>query len=170
MSSRPFRLACWLSISLLSVGLDYLLGPNIQFPFLYLVPVALSAWFDGLWISLALALVLPAARFYLMSQWDFPLGIDTAVINAAIRVVVLSCLALAVDRIARQTRLLAREVRALEGLLPICAHCKKIRDEEERWQPIERYITQRSEAEFTHSICPECAERHFGFVARKDPV
>ena len=51
-----------------------------------------------------------------------------------------------------------RNVRQLSGLLPICAVCKKIRDDEEEWQPIEAYIDQRSEASFTHSYCPTCAE------------
>ena len=49
----------------------------------------------------------------------------------------------------------------LSGLLPICAHCKKIRDDKGYWNRIENYIRDRSEAEFTHGICPECAERHF---------
>ena len=49
------------------------------------------------------------------------------------------------------------EVKRLSGLLPICASCKKIRNEEGRWQPIEVYIHEHSEADFSHSICPECA-------------
>jgi uncharacterized PurR-regulated membrane protein YhhQ (DUF165 family) len=49
------------------------------------------------------------------------------------------------------------EVKTLRGFLPICAHCKKIRDDEGYWQQIEMYIQQRSEAKFSHGICPECA-------------
>jgi len=48
------------------------------------------------------------------------------------------------------------EVKRLSGLLPICASCKKIRDERDNWQPIEDYIHSHSEADFSHSICPEC--------------
>ena len=51
------------------------------------------------------------------------------------------------------------ELRTLRGLLPICSSCKKIRDDQGRWNELETYIKQRSAAEFTHSICPECAER-----------
>lgn len=47
----------------------------------------------------------------------------------------------------------------LEGLLSICANCKKIRDEKGNWRQIESYICERSEAEFSHSVCPECAEK-----------
>ena len=48
------------------------------------------------------------------------------------------------------------EVKKLSGLLPICASCKKIRDQQDSWQPIEEYIHAHSEADFSHSICPEC--------------
>ncbi|OPY03036.1 MAG: PAS fold protein [Syntrophorhabdus sp. PtaB.Bin047] len=52
-------------------------------------------------------------------------------------------------------------VRTLSGLLPICSSCKKIRDDEGRWQPLEDYIRDHSEAEFTHTICPECAKKTY---------
>jgi hypothetical protein len=48
---------------------------------------------------------------------------------------------------------------SLQGLLPICSACKKIRDEKGQWNQIESYIRSRSEADFTHGICPECARR-----------
>lgn len=51
------------------------------------------------------------------------------------------------------------EVKALRGLLPICSHCKKIRDDQGYWNQIEGYIASHSEAQFTHSICPECAHQ-----------
>ena len=50
------------------------------------------------------------------------------------------------------------EVKQLSGLLPICANCKNIRDDKGCWKHIENYIQEHSEAEFTHSICPDCAE------------
>ena len=49
------------------------------------------------------------------------------------------------------------QVKRLSGLLPICASCKKIRDEQGDWEQIEDYIATHSEADFSHSICPECA-------------
>jgi HAMP domain-containing protein len=51
------------------------------------------------------------------------------------------------------------EVKALKGLLPICASCKNIRDDRGYWSQIETYISSHSEAEFSHSICPECAKK-----------
>ena len=50
------------------------------------------------------------------------------------------------------------EVKTLSGLLPICANCKKIRDDKGYWNQIEAYILDHSEADFSHSICPECAK------------
>ena len=54
-----------------------------------------------------------------------------------------------------------REVKTLSGLLPICSSCKKIRDEQGEWVRVEKYISTRSEAEFSHSICPECRDRMY---------
>jgi hypothetical protein len=51
------------------------------------------------------------------------------------------------------------EVKTLSGLLPICANCKKIRDDRGYWLQVERYIQEHSEAEFTHGLCPDCAQQ-----------
>jgi len=51
------------------------------------------------------------------------------------------------------------QVKKLSGFLPICAACKKIRDDKGYWQQIEAYIRDHSEAEFSHSICPDCSRR-----------
>jgi energy-coupling factor transporter transmembrane protein EcfT len=50
-----------------------------------------------------------------------------------------------------------KEVKNLEGLLPICSSCHKIRSTDNQWNVLEKYITDRTEATFTHSLCPECA-------------
>ncbi|MBU4388645.1 MAG: response regulator [Proteobacteria bacterium] len=51
------------------------------------------------------------------------------------------------------------EIKTLRGILPICANCKKIRDDKGYWNQIESYIHKHSEAEFTHGICPECMKK-----------
>jgi DNA-binding response OmpR family regulator len=50
-------------------------------------------------------------------------------------------------------------VKRLQGLLPICSYCKMVRNEENYWEQVERYITTRSDLELTHSVCPKCLER-----------
>lgn len=62
------------------------------------------------------------------------------------------------DRVHALEEALAR-VKQLHGLLPICSYCKKIRDDQNYWQQVENYISQHSEAQFSHSICPDCYER-----------
>src|ERR1041385_3167014 len=57
-------------------------------------------------------------------------------------------------------------VRQLQGLLPICVHCKKIRDDQNYWHQVETYISARSAAESTHSICPACFESQ---IKKLDP-
>ena len=54
-----------------------------------------------------------------------------------------------------------KEIKALSGLLPICASCKKIRDDKGYWNQIESYIQKHSGAQFSHGICPDCAQKIF---------
>jgi len=67
----------------------------------------------------------------------------------------------ALKALERSLEAALREVRTLRGLLPICAHCKRIREETDVWTPIEAYVQRRTDAEFTHGICPACMDRHY---------
>lgn len=51
------------------------------------------------------------------------------------------------------------QVKTLEGLIPICSYCKNVRNEEDYWERVEQYLTSRSEARFSHGICPSCLAR-----------
>jgi len=53
------------------------------------------------------------------------------------------------------------EVRELKGLLPLCAGCKKVRDDDGYWQQVEVYIRNHTRAEITHSLCPTCVKLHY---------
>ncbi len=63
-------------------------------------------------------------------------------------------------RVAERILNLQQEVKQLEGLLPICSYCKKIKDDEQKWQQMESYISRRTEANFSHGICPDCYHKH----------
>jgi sigma-B regulation protein RsbU (phosphoserine phosphatase) len=63
------------------------------------------------------------------------------------------------DRVAELEHALAH-VTALQGLLPICMYCKKIRNDQNYWTQVETYIADHSEARFSHGICPECRAKH----------
>ncbi|MCK4980213.1 MAG: hypothetical protein KAS62_07445, partial [Candidatus Delongbacteria bacterium] len=60
-----------------------------------------------------------------------------------------------------------KELKVLDGLLPICSYCKKIRDDDGKWDPLETYIDKKSEAKLSHSICPDCAKEHYGNILEK---
>lgn len=62
------------------------------------------------------------------------------------------------DKYREQLRDALHHIHTLSGLLPICASCKNIRDENNEWQPVEAYVSGRTDAEFTHSVCPSCRE------------
>jgi PAS domain S-box-containing protein len=54
------------------------------------------------------------------------------------------------------------QVKTLSGFIPICGHCKKIRDDKGFWESVEKYVGQRSEAQFSHGVCPDCAKKFYG--------
>ena len=64
------------------------------------------------------------------------------------------------DRIHELSDALA-QVKTLQGLIPICMHCHRIRTDSDSWQKIEHYISAHSDAHFTHGVCPKCLEAHY---------
>ncbi|MBM4309479.1 MAG: response regulator [Deltaproteobacteria bacterium] len=54
-----------------------------------------------------------------------------------------------------------KHIRRLQGILPICMHCHKIRDDREIWQRLEEYIAEHTEAMLSHSLCPDCMRTHY---------
>jgi len=76
---------------------------------------------------------------------------------------------------AEQTTLIAKlqdalaKIKTLRGMLPICASCKKVRDDKGYWSQIEVYVRDHSEAEFTHGLCPDCAKKYFDEISLLKP-
>ena len=63
------------------------------------------------------------------------------------------------DQLVRQLQDALAHIKSLKGLLPICSSCKKIRDDKGYWSQVEVYVSEHSEAEFSHGICPDCAKK-----------
>jgi hypothetical protein len=63
------------------------------------------------------------------------------------------------ERLIRELQDALENIKTLRGLLPICSSCKKIRDDHGYWNQLETYIGAHSGAEFTHGLCPECAQK-----------
>ena len=143
--------------------IDYLTSTSVHFPVVYMLPVILAAWYSGAWPAVGLAIAVPVFRLlFLVMPLRPPEGMGTLALATALRGVVIVFLALWFARLADFERALERRVKVLEGLVPICAHCKNIRNETGEWEPMEKYISRRSDAEFSHGICPSCMEKHYG--------
>jgi CheY-like chemotaxis protein len=63
-------------------------------------------------------------------------------------------------RVAERILSLQGTVKKLEGLIPICSYCKRIRDDRDYWQQVETYLMTRTDAMFSHGICPQCYDQH----------
>jgi len=64
------------------------------------------------------------------------------------------------QKLLSQLETTLKELKILKGMLPICSGCKKIRDDKGYWNHLESYISEHTNAEFTHGLCPECAEKY----------
>lgn len=156
-----------LGFGLLVMALDFALGPRIEFPSLYAVPVLYAAWYGGRWWALPLCLL---QTFHIVTVWAQD-GTEAAVFDASVaavmRVFVLGAIAWWLVGVRDVQRQLSQEVEMLEGLLPICSYCKKIRDDGGEWQVLEKYIQEHSTATFTHGVCETCLEQELAAAPRR---
>lgn len=157
----------WILMSVLILWIDYGISPFFEFPFLFLVPVLFASWYNGKEWGLTLSVFLPLVRLYFNTVWNVPWTVLFSVLNATTRMGVLALIVVLAGRVAQQQRKLQEEVHTLEGLLPICSYCKKIKDENGNWNIMEKYISERSEAAFSHGICPDCLEERYPEIAAK---
>jgi hypothetical protein len=146
-------------IALIILTIDYITGRHIQFPLLYVLPIGIAAWKSQKYTAYSMAILLPVARIGFHFPWNETQSLSAAILNSLVSMVALILYAYLVDRVAWQTNLLKIKIRTLEGILPICASCKRIRNEKGEYEQIEKYITEHSEALFSHGICQECAKR-----------
>jgi len=147
------HVALWVGLSVATLAADYVIGPMIQFPALFVIPVSMAAWYNGVGWGVLLAVVLPLGRLYLVSIADAPWSLFESSINAAIRIVVLGGFAWLVDRTAQQAAALARRVGLLEGLYPMCAVCGQVRTADDEWEPLERYVRSREKDRLAPEVC-----------------
>jgi hypothetical protein len=159
-------------VLLLSVAiLDYLTGSEFGFFAFYFLPIALTAWRLGLFPALVTA-TFSAMVWFWMDAWSGHVYRSNivAVWNTIIRLISFIIIGWGLTWIhdllskERKTneklRRALAEIKILEGILPICASCKKIRNQDNEWQQMEMYITAHSKAQFSHGLCPECARRY----------
>lgn len=159
---RGPRLALWYLMAAASIVITFVAGPFIQFPIAFALPVILAAWFEDRRHALLFAVGLPVIRFaFVLGVWSVPWSEAYSIANGLIRVSILSLLAVLTSHVAEQHRALRREVAMLEKILPICSFCKKIRDQEQSWQPLEIYLRAHADLALSHGLCPDCARQHY---------
>lgn len=159
----------WIGIAGVLLWADYVTGPKTEFPVVYVIPVTVAAWYSGRWPATALAITLPLVHTALLATvWHQPWSTATLAATA-IRGAVVVAMALWFARLAEHERALRRHVRTLEGLLPICAFCKRIRNEAGAWERLETYIAKRSAAQFSHGFCPSCWQAHYAELGEAPP-
>jgi len=150
----------WWAMAAALVAADYLVTGTIRFPVAYVVPVAFAAWYSGRRPARAIAAVVPIAHLVLFVT-VLHASSTAVVVETILRAVVIGVLGMWFARLAEHERALERYVGRLEGLLPICAFCKSIRNKAGSWEPLESYIEAHSRAEFSHGFCPACADRNY---------
>jgi hypothetical protein len=149
--------------------LDHVTGVEVVLDFLYLLPIFLVTWRLGRTAGLLMSSTCATVCVWIDQLGHPGLSFWVAVWNGIADFGIFAMFSFAVTRINRdlqeERRLNAElrealsEVKTLTGLLPICAWCKKIRDDSGHWRRIEEYISAHAEVDFTHSICPECREK-----------
>jgi hypothetical protein len=155
------RRRSWLlaGVILLSVNvflLDLFLPLGVAVGALYTVPVILSLWLPGRPVTIATAAACTVLTL-METLFSSPGVLWIGLVNRGI----ILLLIWAVMLIVLLRKRADEQIKTLQGLIPICASCKKIRNDHGYWDVLEMYIQKHSEAQFTHGICPQCAERFY---------
>jgi hypothetical protein len=156
-----FNARWWWAVGVVLIAVDYVVGPDTQFPVIYAVPVILAAWYSGRGTAFTLAIVLPLVHTLFVAGLWRPDHWATIVATTAIRASAVMLVGLWFARLAAHERAVSRHVESLEGLLPICMFCKSIKNDGGEWEPLEPYLSKRSDTQFSHCFCPECQIKQF---------
>ncbi len=155
----PLLLPSVFAFASLVAAADWATGPLVQFPILYVFPVMVAAWLGFPRLAIGIAIVLPILRAIVEQElWQGPPPLRFTVLNATTYAGVLLALAGLTATVAATLR----RVAALEGMLPLCRVCKRIRTEGNRWEALDVYIARQAHTSFSSGTCPDCLRRVFG--------
>lgn len=163
----------WAGIVALTLGvgfIDYISGYEFNFFVFYFIPISITAWYLGMLpsviVSLASITIWYLADYYTGHRYSIYVF---AIWNTIILLVSFLVIGWTIARLRElfkkeqqgreNLERVISEVKVLEGILPICASCKKIRNDKGEWQQIEEYIRQKTNTEFTHGLCPQCGKK-----------
>jgi ligand-binding sensor domain-containing protein len=124
---------------------------------------------DGFWSKGGASLAMELRPYFYQTSWFYLLC--AIVLSGSVFLTYRWRVALLLQRekdLQKRVNETIAQIKILGGLIPICANCKKIRDDKGYWNQLEKYLKDHSEAEFTHGICPECKEKLYGDYLRKN--
>jgi hypothetical protein len=162
MSRLSFSSHTWLLAGLVALNvtvfiLDLLLPLGVAVGMLYVIPIFISLWYPERRHTLVAAMtgtLLAVAGFVFSSGGILWMGVFNRTLTLT--------LIWATAGVVLLRKRAEEQIQTLEGLIPICAACKKIRNDQGYWDVIELYIQRHSQAQFTHGMCPNCAEQYYG--------
>jgi hypothetical protein len=163
MRLRQILILLTVQIIVIFLGVvDWATGYDLNFFVFYFAPVALAAWKLGAGAGYVTAIV--SGMVWHVADWASGHQYSAPFYeywNAALRTISFLVISFSTARIHQLEQQAQRKVQQLSGLLPICAWCKKIRNDHGYWERVEEYIQHHSDAQFTHSICDECAKKQW---------
>ena len=141
-------------ITLVIFAADTVLPLGLAVPMLYVMPLAyLTLWSRPEQSTPVILLAGATTALTLVGYFVSPPGLVwQGRANRAVSILVIVFMA-TLSILRKQTE---EDVHVLRGLLPICSYCKRIRDDQGYWEKVERYVAVRSQADFSHSVCPDC--------------
>lgn len=173
---RIAPVAASFAVLLLTGVADWFTGYRFNFYIFYFIPIAFAAWYTGK-ISTYTVTLASAVIWFLCDLFTNPTQPELiqAVWNILVSAVSFLVLAFALSQFRieynKEKELNAKLIEAmshikqLRGLLPICANCKKIRNDQGYWEQVETYFQEHSDVAFTHGFCPECVRKLYPEVS-----
>ncbi len=169
--------ACAIILNLIVGYIDYATGYDIGISVFYLAPIGIVVWivmkrWIGIYMSLATSVTLTLSNLlagkeiksYAVEVWNLLVHFAFFSISALLIYEVKAGMQKR-DQLIKDLQQAMNEVKTLSGLLPMCSSCKKVRDDKGYWNQVNAYIRDHSDAEISHGLCPECAEKLYpGFV------
>jgi hypothetical protein len=172
LAKKPpqFIWAIALVLNLIIGVIDYLTGYEIAMGVFYLMPIGLLSWLIGRRAGVIMSVISIAT---IMTSNLFAGKVIQDYLTEYWNILVYVCFFIVVVDLISEEKIISDnnkmligklqksldEIKTLSGLLPICSACKKIRDDDGYWKQIEHYISEYTDARFSHSICPACKEK-----------
>ncbi|MGA2332198.1 MAG: hypothetical protein ABSG75_10585 [Syntrophales bacterium] len=173
----PFIWAIALLLNLIIGVIDYLTGYEIGMEVFYLMPIGLLSWLvnrnAGLIMSVISTVTFIIADLlagkviqnYLIESWNILVHVGFFIVVVYLiteEKIISDNNKILIGKLQKSVD----EIKTLSGLLPMCFACEKIRDDDGYWKQIEHYISEYTDARFSHSICPDCKEKLYPGLGR----